>query len=232
MIDALTTIPHQERQRCVDIFIGNAKYAGVIFVRSGSEYLAPPEAIESAPLPSAPGADRSALRSAASAALDFSGICFVITPIGTVGTPQRKHADMMLSLIERALEPLKLEVVRADKITSPGMISKQIVEYVHKSRLVVADLSFGNQNVYYELAVRHLMGLPTVHTIRKRDSLPFDVQNFRTVMIDDEDMYDLIAKLDTYRADIANHAREALDAGESTDNPILTFFPNLRVKPQ
>jgi hypothetical protein len=49
-------------------------------------------------------------------------------------------------------------------------------------------------------------------------------------MIDDEDMYDLIAKLDTYRADIANHAREAIDAGESTDNPILAFFPSLMVK--
>jgi hypothetical protein len=36
---------------------------------------------------------------------------------------------------------------------------------------------------------------------------------------------DLIARLDMYRADIANHAREALDSGESTDNLILTFFP-------
>lgn len=40
-------------------------------------------------------------------------------------------------------------------------------------------------------------------------------------------VYDLIAKLDTYRADLAN---DALDARESTDNPTLAFFPNLRVK--
>jgi hypothetical protein len=73
------------------------------------------------------------------------------------------------------------------------------------------------------------MGLPIVQVIRRRDKLPFDVQNFRAIIIDDSDMYDLIAKLDSYRADIANHAREALDADESIDNPILTFFPSLRV---
>lgn len=233
MMDTLDSVPKEERQRCVDIFIGNAKYAGVIVIRSGAEYLARPAEISSAPLLSGQTSlDVAGMRSAsASGSVDFNKICFVVTPIGEEGEPQRKHADMMLSLIERALEPLKIEVIRADKITSPGMISKQIVEYVHKSRLVVADLSFGNQNVFYERCLRHLMGLPIVHVIRKRDPLPFDVLNFRTVMVDDEDMYDLIAKLDTYRADIANHAREALDAGESTDNPILSFFPGLRVKP-
>lgn len=229
MMDSLLSIPEQDRQRCVDIFLGNAKYIGLILVRSGSEYLAKPEEVGSSGRQA--GEPRAEGQRLTTNSTDFSRICFVITPIGEEGTEKRKHADMMLSLIERALEPLKLEVVRADKITTPGMISKQIIEYLHKSKLVVADLSFGNQNVYYELALRHLTGLPIVHTIRRRDSLPFDVQNFRTVIIDDEDMYDLIAKLDTYRADLANHAREAVETGESTDNPILTFFPDLRVKP-
>jgi len=42
-------------------------------------------------------------------------------------------------------------------------------------------------------------------------------------------MYDLIAKIETYRADIANYVREAIEGSSSADNPILSFFPGLKV---
>lgn len=48
-------------------------------------------------------------------------------------------------------------------------------------------------------------------------------------MIDDEDKYTLIAQLDTYRADISNYVREALEGSSRSDNPILTYFPSLTV---
>ena len=73
------------------------------------------------------------------------------------------------------------------------------------------------------------MGKPIVHIIRKRDRVPFDVGNFRTIFIDDEDKYALIANIETYKSDIGNHVREALEGPTSADNPILTFFPNLKV---
>ena len=61
------------------------------------------------------------------------------------------------------------------------MISKQIIEYILRSRLVIADLSYNNPNVFNELCLRHATGKPTVHVIKKGDKIPFDVGNFRTI---------------------------------------------------
>ena len=101
----------------------------------------------------------------------------------------------------------------ADEIAEPGMISKQIIEYILRSRLVIADLSYNNPNVFYELCLRHVTGLPTVHVIRKGDKIPFDIGNFRTIEIGLDSVHDAIAEIDTHRADIANHVRQALSTG-------------------
>ena len=165
-------------------------------------------------------------------ARDWKKTCFFIAAIGDAGTEQRKHSDMVQSLIERALEREDIKVIRADGISDPGMIGGQIIEYLRKSALVVADLSFHNPNVFYELCFRHVLGLPTVHLIRTDDRVPFDVKDFRTIHINTADKYDLVAKLDTYRAEIANHARMALSAGTEGSNNPITSFSNLEFRPR
>jgi hypothetical protein len=165
--------------------------------------------------------------------VDFDKTCFFIAPIGDKKSDdpkvqqQRQHSDTILNqYVRRALEEQKLNVVRADEIAEPGMISKQIIEYILKSHLVIADLSFNNPNVFYELCLRHVTGKPTVHLIKKGDKIPFDVGNFRTITIALDDVHETIAEIDTHRAEIANHVRQALTMGQSKDNPILTFYPN------
>lgn len=137
---------------------------------------------------------------------------------------------MLGSLVEKALEGQDLRVIRADQISKPGMISAQVIDYVLRSRVVVADLSYHNPNVFYELSLRHVTGLPTVHIIRSDDRIPFDLANFRTVTIDTTDKYNLVARLDSYRSEIANHVRQAIAAGTSQDNPIRAFHPNSRCR--
>ena len=235
------TIPAEDRQACVNIFIENAKHVGLLKVLSDAERLLSVDHI----LEELDGErkasltlDQKVVASTASengsqSTTDFDSVCFFIAPIGDQDSPERKHSDMVYStLVERAVEPMKLKVIRADKITSPGMISKQVIEYILKSRIVIVDMSFHNPNVFYELALRHTIGKSTVHLIRRRDKVPFDLGNFRTITIDDSDMYDLIAKLDTYRAEIANQVQQALQTMEeeaTSDNPILTFFPGLKI---
>lgn len=122
-----------------------------------------------------------ARESLAAATTSLTDTCFVISPIGDEGTEYRKHADLVLSsLIEPALKSLGLTAVRADKISVPGMITGQVIDHVTRARLVIADLSFGNPNVYYELALRHAVRKPIVQLIRSADKLPFDVGQFRT----------------------------------------------------
>ena len=232
-------VEDKDRPACVDIFLGNAKFIGLLKVLSGAERLISIDHVLDE-LPSSPGKRETRPEKPstqlkpgvpdAGEGVNFSKVCFLIAPIGEDGSEHRKHSDMVLgSLVERAIEDQGLEVVRADKITKPGMISAQVIEYLLKSKVVIADLSFHNPNVFYELALRHVTGLPTVHIVRAEDKIPFDISNFRTITIDTSDKYNLVARLDSYRSEIANHVRQAIDEGVGEDNPIRAFGPSLKV---
>jgi hypothetical protein len=238
MRDALAEVGVAEahRKECVDLFLENAKYLALLRTVAGAQRLAPIEQVlESSPLMDPADTPNQEAQPRVARRLErqrrsYKNVCFVIAPIGEEGTEPRKHSDMVLeSLLERALEGQDLEVVRADKITDPGMISGQVIEHLLHARLVVADLSFHNPNVFYELAIRHMTGLPTVHLIRRSDTVPFDLKDFRTIHIDTSDKYELVAKLDTYRAEIANHVRMALSAGSEGSNPVTAFAKGLTV---
>ncbi len=231
-------VPEEERKQCVDVFLENLTFLGMLKTIAGAQRILSIEhsleemgsgvgmvtAFDSTPAKALPEAQKRTEK-------EWKKICFVIAPIGSDGSEERKHSDMVLeSLITRALEADKYEIIRADQIAMPGMISGQVIEHLLKSALVIADLSFHNPNVFYELATRHLVGTPTVHLIRKGDAIPFDLKDFRTITIDTSDKYDLVAKLDTYRAEIANHVRQAMQGGESSDNPLRVFAKGLTIK--
>ncbi len=161
---------------------------------------------------------------------DFNKICFYVTPIGGDESEQRKHSDLFLgSLVEPAVEEFGLKVIRADKIEKPGVITSQILEYLLKAKLVIADLSFHNPNVFYELSLRHAARLPVVQIARKLDKIPFDIDQFRTIQIDTTDIYSLVPRIPTYQAAIANQIRSALSDPDSVGSPIAVYYPNLRL---
>jgi hypothetical protein len=223
------------RKQCVDLFLENLKDLGLLRMVAGAErIISVDQLLEEAP--SAAGtpttveaAVEAGIQKVDKSKKSWKTTCFVIAPIDVEGSEQRKHSDMVLeSLVRRALES-DWDVIRADQITSPGMISGQVIEHLLNSRLVVADLSFHNPNVFYELALRHAVGKPTVHLIRAGDSIPFDLKDFRTITIDTLDKYELVAKLDTYRAEIANHVRQAVAEGAESSNPVRTFGKGFRV---
>jgi hypothetical protein len=237
MEDDLEEVNQGDRAQCVQVFIQNAKFIGLLHTKEGAEFLSRVDDAVTQVGPLA-GEQSGAVddidddsNRPSGEAEDFEKVCFFIAPIGSKGDETRKHSDAILtSYVEKALESVepKLKVVRADKIDQPGMISKQIVEYILKSRLVVADLSYLNPNVFYELALRHATGKPTVHIKRDEDKIPFDTNNFRTIEVKFGDKFDILAELETVRTTIATHARQALAAGSSTDNPILTYCPGHR----
>jgi hypothetical protein len=235
MRDTLANLHEGDRKQCVDIFTANAQTVGLLAPREGAEYLRPVEQASIETSPGKPAADpniqKEAMDVPANQPLDedFAKVCFFIAPIGDEGTEERKHSDMLLSsFLERAVGDLGIKVVRADKIEKPGMITGQVINYILNSRLVVADLSYLNPNVFYELSLRHATGKPTIHIMRTGERIPFDLKDYRTVSIDMTCKYSLVAKLDIYRADISNKIRQALAEDVTADNPILTFCPKGR----
>jgi hypothetical protein len=110
--------------------------------------------------------------------------CFVIGPIGSDESEHRVHADWLYHGI---IVPVFAEhfpdilVERADRIPTPGMVSSQIINRLHDAELVIADLSFHNANAFYEMSIRHKVGKPIVHMIRKGETIPFDVIPHRAI---------------------------------------------------
>jgi hypothetical protein len=146
--------------------------------------------------------------------------CFVIGPIGEDDSERRVHADWLFSEI---IEPVfskhfpNFIVERADKISTPGMVTAQIINRLYEAELVIADLSFHNANAFYELAIRHNVGKPIIHMVRKNEDIPFDVIPHRAIKFAVSRPSDLANARDSLLPAI----REAVAAGFEPDNPII-----------
>jgi hypothetical protein len=118
---------------------------------------------------------------------DTKKTCFVISPIGEAGSPERKAADTVLKhLITRALGSA-YDVRRGDGDHNPGAITPQIIGSIVEADLIVADLSGANPNVFYELAMAHGYEKPVVHVQQVDDPVAFDVKDMRIIRYDTTD---------------------------------------------
>ncbi len=243
--------------QAVEVFLANARELGLVKTISGTEHLVSVDAVidEMDADPSAAATSASnpvgggdvlatnviqfgslgAAKTAASASTsasnapraDLSKTCFIVSPIGSNDSEQRKHADLVLTaLIEPALADLGLTAVRADQIGSPGLITAQVIDHVARAALVIADLSFANPNVYYEVALRQAVRKPMVQISRASDPLPFDVGQFRTYMIDMSDIYTLVPQIDLHRKEITRQCRSALEDGAPAESQLSQFCPH------
>lgn len=243
-------VPDEMDAECIDTFIVNLRFVGLLQTLSGAERIVTVDHLLDS-LPSSQGSSQRLLNTPTHTVrtehllprpegrghaivttehAHFETTCFYVTPIGEDGSEQRQHADLFLgSLIEPALEQFGLKVVRADMIDKPGTITRQIIEYLLRSRLVIADLSFHNPNVFYELALRHAVRLPVVQLVRASDRIPFDLNQIRTIRIDTSGIHAFVPKIETYRSEIASQVRRALEDPDAVDNPITTYYPGMRV---
>lgn len=107
--------------------------------------------------------------------------CFIITPIGGEKDDIRRHIDGVINTIITPIMESDYEIKVAHRIFETGSITKQIIELIYNSDLVIANLTQTNPNVMYELAFRHTLGLPTITMAEKGTKLPFDISSERTI---------------------------------------------------
>lgn len=144
--------------------------------------------------------------------------CFVISPIGDPESEFRVHADKVLKHI--ITPPLKdndfSDPIRADKIDESGIITTQIIQKIVSCDLVIADLSYRNPNVFYELSIRHAAKKPFIQLIRSGEQIPFDIAVNRTISFDLTDL----DSVDSAKSQVSSQIK-AFNSGESDlDNPI------------
>jgi hypothetical protein len=145
--------------------------------------------------------------------------CFVVSPIGATGSPERVHADW---LYEGIIVPVftnhfsNFEVTRADKIWLPGSIDSQIIELLLDAELVIADITTLNPNVFYEIGIRHAVKKPVVHLVSEGEPIPFDLKLFRHIEFSVKTPQGLVAAKEALKASV----EAALAPDAKVDNPV------------
>lgn len=153
-----------------------------------------------------------------------SKTCFIITPIGGDESTIRRHADGVIdAVISPLLNDLNFEIVVAHKISKGGNITRQVIENIIESDLVIANLTGLNPNVMYELAVRHAVRKPLVQICEKTTDLPFDINQLRTIFYTN-DMKGVVELKENLEAMI----HEAL-IEEKPENPIYSTLESISI---
>jgi hypothetical protein len=142
--------------------------------------------------------------------------CFIICPLDKDGSAIRKRSDTILKhVLSPVLESKNYTPIRADKVPKAGLITSQIINLIIDSSLVIADLSGGNPNVFYELAIRHATKKPYIQIIEEGNKIPFDVGVVRTISVNHSDLDSVEkAKIEIFKQ------IEEFENGHTPDSPI------------
>jgi hypothetical protein len=99
--------------------------------------------------------------------------------------------------IQLAVSALGMRALRADQMHGP-VITEDVWTGILRARVVVADVSDRNPNVYYELGVSHTVGRDFVLISQDAaDAIPFDTHHFRHIQytIDRPGLEQLVSRL-------------------------------------
>jgi hypothetical protein len=117
-------------------------------------------------------------RNAASTVKVPTEICFAIMPFG--GWLDGYYESIYCPAIKAA----GLLPHRADDLYRPSTIVNDIWAYTKKAKLLIADLTGKNPNVFYELGLAHALAKPAILVAESMDDIPFDLRALRIITYD------------------------------------------------
>lgn len=80
---------------------------------------------------------------------------------------------------------LGFNVVRIDEVSKPGIIFHDIKREIEEAKVVIAEITAPNQNVFYELGFAHALNKPTILLAQRGKELPFDIRSYRVIFYED-----------------------------------------------
>ena len=119
-----------------------------------------------------------------SAKVNADDSCFVVMsfalPIG----------GYFQTIYEPAIKKAGLRAVRADAdIFGTGKIMDQIWAGINAAKVLVAELTTRNPNVFYELGLAHAKEKPVVLVSSNEGDVPFDLKHIRVIYYDTTDPF-------------------------------------------
>lgn len=116
--------------------------------------------------------------------------------------------DQVYSDVVRSVcESFGLEAVRADELYGPGLIIRDVVDQIIRARVVIADITPPNPNVYFEVGYALALNKQIILLAKKGTELPFDVSAFRVLFYEDS-----IAGKSRVEENLSRHLRAIVGA--------------------
>jgi hypothetical protein len=206
-------VPRDRVEHFAKIFLENLKYLRAF---TGT-FIATPTSVD---LTSSPGEGlvsttpseklQSSVVSREPRVREFLDTCFVMMPFGVWF--DRYYQEIYAPAIKEA----GFEPVRADELFTTGSVVEQIWDQIVKAKLLLADLSDKNANVFYELGLAHAARKPVVFTASAVEDVPFDLRHLRVIIYDVREP-EWAPRL---RTSVTDYLRNALkDPGKSIPHP-------------
>jgi hypothetical protein len=87
--------------------------------------------------------------------------------------------------IKKVFESSHFTIGRADDFFSNGMIMSDIWTAIRNARIIVADCTDRNPNVFYEIGISHTLGKETILISQNINDIPFDLRHLRIIIYKD-----------------------------------------------
>jgi hypothetical protein len=89
------------------------------------------------------------------------------------------YQTLYAGVIKPVIDSYKLHTYHAGEVFGPGIILEDITRGIVEAKVVIAEITPPNQNVFYELGYAHALKKPTILLAELGKNLPFDVNGYR-----------------------------------------------------
>ena len=174
-------IPHEKISEFIEIFIESLTKAKLVENIGEKQRILDISSERNSPLVDTTS-DFKKLSKAAS--ISSTDTCFVMMPFAA---PLGQYFS---KIYEPAISKAGLRAVRADDdIFGTGKIIDQIWSGITSAKVLIAELTNKNPNVYYELGLAHALKKPVVLVCSNEQDLPFDLKHIRVIYYDMHDPF-------------------------------------------
>jgi hypothetical protein len=108
---------------------------------------------------------------------------FVLMPFKDKDIEQKVYFEIIKPTVEKELG---ISCIRSDEVTDPGVINNQIFTLIRRAKLIIAETTSKNPNVFYEVGMAHAFNKDVfIFNNSNKKELPFDISTNRAVFYDD-----------------------------------------------
>jgi hypothetical protein len=103
------------------------------------------------------------------------GVAFVVMKFS------EPYHDLYEDVSKKVVNEFNLRAHDVGEAFGPGIILDDIVQGIVEAKVVIADITPTNENVFYELGYAHALKKPTILLAEKGKILPFDISGYRVL---------------------------------------------------